>query len=856
MPTLDHLLTATKNQEVGTIHAILQQPYPAEVILSHQNDIYFALQECCKTKTASSQTMAKMILEAKQLQSTLFPLLANDDNLILNLAIENNLNDVAISLLTIDSVKAKAHLHNLPLTNAAQNGNLPIMEALLTIEQVREHAHENKNAALMHAAGKGHLAAIKLLLGQENIRKKAASGKNAALAAAASGNHTTVMHLLLDIPSVREKVSIKNNRALTLAFDNSSFEAVILLLTLDEVKQVVLEDPAFIMTLGQHQQLLESIKPLILELEFYGFKVRDMVREKHFLELIQTPHSLAHFFEDPFQLMENLPDEAKSSLLIEAIKIIDVQSKVDQVEQAFKANSETAMSKRALNAAQVAYEKAQSLYGAAFTRLASACGDELAAISQTEQKIRSMILRHIKQETSDSILIDFINKNHDSLIQGTSLELMEQARTFFSSNQSAHTAWRAYDPNAPVCGHPNLFVSPKKKENIFAAGVQDGVDEVDIDIGSLDIRRRVVFYFFALEDLSIHEIIDKKTRETIFIGQIAEIMRAHNAKENKGMDSPSCYPGAIGRITTMGAGHPQLHVVNPVEEISNVFFTLLTQACRDELSEKPQTETEKEKVFLALTALNASTLAMLKKGEKLQFNLVTSNTSLSVDEVINIRKNIIKRIGTLDEVFTKINLEYQRRQPPIRALAPDEKVYVLRQLVDICFKEVGKKAADNFCPVFSQRVQKKTDRQDPFQVEKIKAQIASLQTKTGILSPPTFTSEEARLKHSLKFAECKNEIYQYLMPQIESLLIDVEKDALATFVAILAEKQFEQYTNIQDMHEKWASHREIDPLILEKANAAYQENPLASWQGLSDISNFAKSLKLQQLSTKVTNLRL
>lgn len=857
MSSLAKLLAAAENERLEEVLAILSETHSSSDIQAHAKDIYEAIKAACHKNSEHSRIIALSILQNPQLHSLISSVVAENKNEILKRAIEHNLEDVASILLIFEQVKTKAHYDdNEILETAVQKDNPVIVGMLLSIKEVRENAHLNKNFPLLYAAQRGNVTIGRLLLAQSNVREKAACAKNAALAAAAFGNHLAFVQLLCENKNVKEKSATQDNQALRFALENNSVEVMQFLLTLDQVKQALIKNPELVMALCQFPVLLPAMKPLVSQIEFYGFTLKEVIKANH-LDVLLSQENIEKFFQDPLRFIQSLPKDAVSLLKVEALKINAVNKDVERLENAYKANSETAMSPRALNAAKVAYAKAQELYANTFNEIAKRCGGQLKAIEEIEQNIRTLLLEKIKQNTHRADIIAFINNNKEALAKANNSKLMVQAYAYFNSNTDINqVAWRAYDCFAPVASWPNLLTPPLQSSKIYAAGMTDDASgEVDINMGSLDVRQRVAFYYLALQDIHVQATLDKSTREAIFIGQIAEIRRAHNGKSPAGMDNPSCYPGTVGRIATMGAGHPLLHVVDPIAEISNVIFNMLNDACQQELAQRSQDESEIEKLHLALTALTSQTIEMLKEGKTLSFNLLTNDSNMSEEEIITLRTKILQRLGTLEEVFNKINREYEQRQPKIRALANDEMIYVQRQLVDICFNSVGNKVADNYKPSTLQREQSsRINVSDPFNIQWLQTQLREQSLTQGIMS--IRASDELRLKMALQIAQCKNEIYQDIYPKLKVLLPHVEEQAVATFACLVASNQFSEYTSIKEMQEQWPHKKVISELILEKAQDEYLESPLSTWAGPANIKDFANALRMLCLQTSLNDLRL
>ncbi len=380
------------------------------------------------------------------------------------------------------------------------------------------------------------------------------------------------------------------------------------------------------------------------------------------------------------------PDSIAHKDVLIAWDIQDAYARVKKFEDSFKHNSETAMSPREMSAAKTAYEVAQNLYTSEFQARCEQHGnDEHEAIESIEKEIRDMLLDKLSAE-SDEDTKAFIQHNRENLSLGQDETLMKQASHRFNATDNAlHIAWRAYDKFSPTTGWINLFTPPTVTSHQYGAGEQS-TDEI-----SWDVRKRAAFYFIALKDRT-YATDSQDDREGFFIGEIAEIRRAHNEADLQGQDNPSCYPGTIGRIGKMGRGHSQLAVVNPIEQIPTFVQGLLFEKVKDFLQGKDKAT--QARMIYALSAFTISTIEDTLAGKNVlaAFNV----TQEELQEVAKLHNEIIDSLGNPDEIFNQLNEFFKNSNPPIRALVEQEKIYVQRQLIDIAYKGVGPTVAQQF----------------------------------------------------------------------------------------------------------------------------------------------------------------
>lgn len=852
MPSLIDLVKAVKNENLDEINLILNQTYSLNEIENNRNAIYEAMKVACSVQTEKSHSISRQLIQDPQLQKTLLSMIEDNDNEILLLAIENNHKATAQLLLTQHPIKVKAHNNNNEaLELACKKGDTDTVALLLDIDTVFKKAHSNKNFSLIYAAQHGHLDVVNLLLSVPKVKEKANSSKNAALGAAAYGNHLAIVQVLLKIPNVKEKVTVKHNQVLKSALEGNAIETLQYLLSIDSVQNKLLKEPELLSELCNNSALFSSLVPIVMQMEFYGFTLNNLVNASAKATIFANTQDILRFFSDPVAFAKQIPIESTFPLVVEALKINEVNNRIQQLESAYRTHSETAMSDRALLAAKIGFTKAQQLYMSDFDELVKEHSTPIKAIEYIERNIRDLILKSILNETTDDTVKVFIKRNHDKLLNGDDTSLMERAREFFKSNRNInHIAWRAYDRFAPVGEWPNLLTPPLNDSTIFAAGVNENQTEIDLISGSYDVRFRIALYYLALKDLAIKPLLHQDVRESIFIGQIADIRRAHNANDTMSVDDPSCYPGTIGRIATMGAGHPELHVVDPVSEVSNVVFRLLSNFCCNMQDASPSSN---EKICLALTALNQYSIEMLREGKSLEFNLTTATESLSDRQVLELRRTLIEKLGSVAQVFKMINQDFQQRNPIIRCLVDDEKIYVERQLVDICYNGVANRIASSLNPKSAKTSPLVINCDDPFKVALIEKQLREVSDKARMLGSRSYANDEIRIRMSFEMAQCQHQIYSYVYPKLLAFYHEVDKSALAAFAIIITNLQFKQYHSVQDMHNNWKG-QDIPDYIFAQAVLEYQSRPLPTWPGPDRLDHLIDHFKIENLRKSLKKL--
>ncbi len=620
-------------------------------------------------------------------------------------AVTNGNLDLLNLFLSDDATKSLAAANdNYALFNAAKNGKLDIVQLLLTVPAVKEKAAK-EGTVVRAALQNGHVEIAKELI---KIPEVAQTIPFDVFTNACTNGQVDVVKFLLTVDSIRNNVAAANNQPLRKAVSNGRFEIVKLLLKESTVRREGLDLKAVAPTLRKLDfEALQLIGPI---LKVRGMPLANILKPEVIIEILtNTQYNLALLESDTKQFLASLPEEWVSPLAIPVLEIIEANKSVKDSEHAFTSNSETAMSPRTLSAADVSFNKAKELYGEKFAS---------TGLQKIEEEIRDMILNKIAADPNTSTAArSFINLNRAELVKGNNKEKMDKAREYFNSNEdNDHVAWRAYDKWAPVNaqGWPNLLTETDDETPVYAAGV-GSEHQMPLRTVSLDARTRVAHYYLGLTDDKVIPTLTKENREAIFLGQIAEIRRAHNFGDARGADDPSCYPGTVGRIGPMGAGHPQLHIVNPVDEITKIITEMLTQHIHS-LSDKPENET----IYWALRALTVETMKDFLEGKSIK-------ADIPEQEWAPLRQKLIKGLGTVDEVFKHINEELKKRDhPKVRQLAEDEKVYVRQQLADISLKGVALNVSKKFEPTTTKKIDQ-VNLNDPFDLEEAEKDLTNLQ---------------------------------------------------------------------------------------------------------------------------------
>jgi hypothetical protein len=310
-------------------------------------------------------------------------------------------------------------------------------------------------------------------------------------------------------------------------------------------------------------------------------------------------------------------------------------------------------------------------------------------------EIKRMILdKIIADRATDSVIRNWIATNKEILLNPQHAQhanVMEQSRTasvtlsngtrirgYLASLQSVEqAAWRNFDILAPLSGFTNLMVGPR---------------------ATPEVTRRIAYSYLIATDFAYRtennrdpgraplpisvSAADAMHIEANFIGQLADIRRAHN--EGAGgalqLDNTSCFPGTIGRMGKMGDRHPQAALaVNIIEFISLPFTAIMKRALTRGFSHCSDLQ--------AKQALRDA-LLYFKPGQ------IIDDTQEYSDELLDIRANFITSLGTEQQVIAEINTALLAGGES--ALIPALEARVRYMMRDCAFSVQGENIIDSF----------------------------------------------------------------------------------------------------------------------------------------------------------------
>ena len=320
--------------------------------------------------------------------------------------------------------------------------------------------------------------------------------------------------------------------------------------------------------------------------------------------------------------------------------------------------------------------------------------DESTTVENIFKEIRGFILQEILEDAvkyarrnndfggNHEQIVNIACEFWDELILGQA-EALDALRPLVLSNTNVtHIAWRNFDQDADTFKWDNLLLPPSnadKYANAFSMR-ETGIKQTNLFIARKEARLRLAYYFLAINDTSLANIETRKLWHANFIGQLADIRRAHNDNIDDrdignadDIDAPSCFPGIISRLANMGMNHPVARIERDrYAVITEVMRKLIEQKFAHALS-KLNHDVDKTKLYDAVTLLSSYNAESILKNSKIaQF----SNAQLSL------RYEFKGQFGRKNRViYKRVNkLLSTSRQA---CLSESEKVYVRYMLADL-----------------------------------------------------------------------------------------------------------------------------------------------------------------------------
>ncbi|MGE3318238.1 MAG: ankyrin repeat domain-containing protein [Candidatus Berkiella sp.] len=577
------------------------------------------------------------------------------------------------------------------ITFALSKNSLPLLlEVKARNASALDHFVKGKTA-LMNAVLKDDARAIKLLSeAGADINLRTRSG-DSALLIAAQENKSVALKQLLACQGVEVALTNKQSKtALQIAFEKKNVEIFVLIACASNTNDVTVKKcinqyllwaiknknvqvianlikiPNInVNTKVSGQSLLSwaikvkarSILDLIFPLSKHllDYPLKDFIKDfKHF----DTVAKYEAFYRsnDPLIYVESF--SLCDPVTLEALKMLILSEKAakqDKIKERNDTKSESAMDDKKVSGANLHFEKKVKPHFKAQY--------EATGLEKIEQRIREEIVKAILEEATlfkDEAIVEFITKSKADLVNGLPTA-MQDSVNIFNKSSASHAAWRCYNPFAKVTGDwPNLHTRPEKDHSVFSTQASAFVNgTLKCHQASDIVRERTAYYFLAVIDPDDGNEQARKERLGNFIGLLAEIRNAHNA------DDPSCFPGQLTRIASMGNYHTLAQQPSCLKEVLATYFrSKVFQQFKEKVAE--QDDNQRQQLLQALTQLTYQNAR----------EHITDPRRFS-SELLALRQSFISSLGN------EVSIAAQVKQETSYPLDDDDIVYIQQHLVDI-----------------------------------------------------------------------------------------------------------------------------------------------------------------------------
>lgn len=549
---------------------------------------------------------------------------------IMNLILENifKLDLAAVATLLRDEsyVVSETEKHT-AISLAIQVDNTEILKLLIHDEKKRFDPAASSNHALMNAVLIGNMDILELLLADNRVDPGA--DNNTAIRIAASLGNTAAVSLLLAHPRVNP--SAADNAAMFCALEEGNGEVVRLLLP--HLKLGGISWDTFVDTSASDENLIEHVEAFMDNYKEYISKMSMLTNAQYAAFELLLSQSIIHDLEK--KQIAALADDEESAMS---------DSKVIKSRQLF------------------------DFVQARFSSLFNQQGDtDLQRIVAIEKSIRAMILDTIYAECMDDEQKAFINSNRENLITASDVNLMKLARdNYFNSYSPTHAAWRGYDPHAPYQGqHKNLLTPQTENEEILATRASHE-GPITAVTASDEVRKMMAYYYLLATDENEPEMLT--VRKANFISELADLRLAHFTEWQT--DSPSCYPGYLGRMLNLAYGHSLgQHLIAPKAVIMNYLSPIIMQAFKKTLQDCSSAE-HCEQYLQALSWLTQS-----------QAKAIVTGKSEYPDDLIQLRNQFVAQLlKSKKDFYETINQQLHEN-----GFAPLDEIG--RKFVKLCLRD-------------------------------------------------------------------------------------------------------------------------------------------------------------------------
>lgn len=453
----------------------------------------------------------------------------------------------------------------------------------------------------------------------------------------------------------------------------------------------------------------------------------------------------------------------------------------------------------------------------------------LDKVANIEKDIKAFLLAEIlatcKQNPSPrgNELIAYIENNRSALVEGRDQAIMQGMRQLATSNEdSAQIAWRAYDPGATYNRNwENLLTPRMENTTVYTTAAASG-GALSVRIASELARYRIAMYFLAIGELNKEN----------FIQQIADMRRANAIDER---DCPSCYPGTIGRIGKLGAGHPRFQLPPERREIIHQQISALTLKQFSDMTAnmKPDDINDLYQSLVMLGTLNAEDII----AGKVYYD----------EDWTGLRETFIGSLGATATIKDRINAALKAENEP--DLGPRDDPDFNKELKDIAGGDTAMELGVRFKAAKARLGADKSEEQKPAEPLMVNPYVITPTSVPAMLPPERKkTMMDNRMKRFIEF-EILFEVCKQQLPEIKS---EAQIDLIKEIVDVAFSMTPTDHSALKEVCNSAIAKYETNLKLTPAQSEALTQQILreSSLQGLSNEQ--AESLKEKVINKQLT----
>lgn len=277
------------------------------------------------------------------------------------------------------------------------------------------------------------------------------------------------------------------------------------------------------------------------------------------------------------------------------------------------------------------------------------------------------------------ILLDKTHVRHPAV-------LIESRRYLNNGGSVKQSAWRNFDPDAPIQGSYPCYFSGHRQ--IPA------------------VREALTLYYIAITDpAQVPESVNKVKFINQLIGQLNDIRRAHidddrlqySRDPSKCIDRPSCAPGNLTRIGAIGEGHPIAEVRMRPEMVAGLILSEINDGAERFFKSLPNGATKVKALESLENISSANAQKILSEEEDFSDDMPLREEAIrhfglffnAVTEKYEVNPAVINRVNDA------LNRDATDRGENFQPLTPEERSDILCYLLNPVGRDVYHEAVKN-----------------------------------------------------------------------------------------------------------------------------------------------------------------